>query len=302
MKRKLIALTLAAAMLAALAGCGPADPDDQPDPSSDIQESLPPFNPNGMVLVDQNLVRITIDEYREQENGDVELELDVENTSDRDLRISAASCAVNGYMTSVFADCQVAAGETAYSVGLIIYMGDLIELGLTDVADVALRFSLDGADGSHRLVDAARITTPLASLYDYDASLLQKALGDPEWISTGGYQLLLAANEDLYDQDGVCLLTACVLADRYGTRQLRLELSHSGLDQAVVSLGDVAVNGVTLDPGNLARYAVASRKRCLVNISLDYLVDENDPQVDLSQLREVSLSVNDTPVTISIPS
>ena len=301
MKTRPIALLLAASLVLTLAGCGKVDPDTQasPDPGAQETQASTPYDPRGTVLVDRDGLTVTLDEFRPHDDGTLDLELDLENSGNRDLSVSAANCSVNGYMAGVFFSCDVPAGGHAYEQALVIYIDDLTELGVTDVVDVALCFSLDTVDGSHTTVNAA-ITYPNAALYDYSSSLLQKALANPQWAADGGYQLLLAATEDLYDQDGVSLLTACVLSTPFGTRQLRLELDNRTGERTVVALGDVTVNGQTVYQGNLARCAIEPRKRYLTSIDLDYLLDQTGLEGE-DKLLEVGLTVNDVPVTVSVP-
>lgn len=302
MKQKWLTLCLAAALAAALAGCGKGGPAQSAQPTVDpqeVQQQQDEFDPRGIVLVDEGGLKITVGDLRQMDFG-IDVDLELENTSLQDLSVSAASSSVNGYMTGVYFFCQVPAQDTAQDTASI-YMDELSELGVTDLADLAISFTVDSQEGSGYSRTAPRsVTTPLAALYDYAASPLQSAMADPDWAQDNGYRVLCSAT-DLYDQDGVSLLSAFLVEDAFGVRQLRLELENSSLERAAVKVGNITLNGTALSGDNYGTYSIEAGKRYLSPIILDSLAASADPQGDYSQLREVGLCVNGTPIRLPIP-
>ena len=299
MKTKLLALCLLAALVAGLAGCGKADADPTAsvDPQ-EVEQQQDEFNPKGIVLMNEGGLTITVDDLR-QGDSVVELDLELENTSRQDLNVTVANCSVNGYMAGVYFDCTVPAEDSSWETATI-YIDDLAELGITDVADLALSFSIDAqaSGGGYTRTSPRSITMPRAALYDYSTSLLQQAMDDPEWIEANGYQILCAAT-DLYDQDAMALLSAYLVQDLWGDRYLYLELANSATGQTVADLGDITLNGAQLTQANYSRYTIDAGKRKLVTLSLEYLISQA-PQGDYDQLREVGFALNDTAIQLPI--
>ena len=296
-------------MLTALAGCAPAQSDmsddellgtlpDQVGMGNQSGLSQSDYTPNGTVLLDNGTLKITVDDLRVQEYGAVDVDLFLENTGDQSLTVSALNCSVNGYMVGASFYCDVSAQNDAQET-LILYTNEVAtELGLTDLADLSVSFSISAPDGSRTVTDPCTLTTPTASLYDY-SSLLLKALRDSNWIIADNHQLLYAATDPLYDQDGLSLPVACLVRNAFDERELKLELYNTAADKGLVELGNISLNSTVLSGESYSFYFIAPGKRYLATINLDDLAN-SDPQGDYSQLREISFTLNGEAVTITV--
>lgn len=254
--------------------------DAQISTASDV--TLPEFNENATidetVLLDQDDLKI-IATALEYDSYGVDLKLSLENNSDKTLAVSANTVgfsgnSVNGFMVlDGYFSCDIEPGKKANETATFAY--DQLQLfGINEIADIVLGIRVSDEDNKETLYTDCQLKTSIADTYAYDETAYQKTISGVAVQNTFGFTSSYFAAEDLYDADGVQIVSAALLTNRSGKRMVLLEAVNNGTEIKEVAAAGVAVNGLTVYDGSCAAATICSGKRGVIVVNLDDIFAE----------------------------
>lgn len=329
--RKFFAFVLGIAMMLSLAACGgkagAGRGESSPGSAAASGQTTGPAGQNGTefqatieetVLVDERDVKITATELRAA-NYAVELVLQLENNSGRDLKFHSGTLrynrnSVNGYMMDgLYVGADVPAGKKATET-VSIDKDDLLFHGITDIADIEMAFTISDSDYNDYLqTEPVQLKTSLGDSYDYAADPYQAAMSGGDIVAAlGGTQDYFAVDE-LYNEQGVRIVSEMFVKDRNGEPAVFVELENTSDRMATVRIKDICLNGLQLQSGSWSSDAINAGKRRVAALRPGSLLDLAywEPY-GLGALEEISFTLgledadgnalcDDAPITIAVP-
>lgn len=293
MKKKL-ALSLVTVML--LSACGSTAPEGasssgQPERSEPGTTSARPSGRDPVqfdssatieetVLVDENNVKITATELK-CTAYDVKLSLTIENNSDQDLSFysgtSGYNCnSINGYMVDDgYLNADIAAGKKANET-VSFSVDELILLGIRDIADIELGFSItDSSYNDYLQTGPRQLKTSVAESYDYEADTYRQAVEGGVLTAALGFTLDCDSEETVYDQRGIRVRSQTLVTNSSGEQALLVEVENTSPDMVYVSVSDVSINGLGVQSGNWSTDWISAGKRRIIAMNLSSMLDES---------------------------
>lgn len=203
------------------------------------------YNVEETVLVDENDVKITVTglTYRDY---DVVVNLIMENNSDKNLSFgsgmgSKSSSTANGYMFGGYLNTEVAPGQKVEDV--LYYGYDELQLcGITKIADLQIGFSIRDDEEEGFDTGLRQVKTKAADSYDYSISTFAEGIKDGSIESTLGYEVECFAEDTIYEQNDVKLLSKALLINKNGEKEAFLEVVNDSEKTVFVHGFDISVN------------------------------------------------------------
>lgn len=312
--KKSLAMLLAAILLL-LPACGPetsvrntssAPPVKQteaPAETGNYSNSSGPtveFNPSSAieetVLVDENDVKITATGIKYTAYA-VKLDLTIENNSSQNLSFYAGtlgySCnSVNGYMVDDgYLNTSVGPGKKSNET-VSFDANELTLLGLTDIADIELGFSITDDNFKDYLKTGPwQLKTSLVDSYNYTADTYRQAITDSDVAKQVGFTVAHHSEDVPFDQKDIRVVSQTLVTNSSGEQALLVEVENTSDDTVYVSVGDVALNGLGVQSGTWSTDWVGAGKRRVVSMNLSSMLDESYRKVfGLSEIGAVSYS------------
>lgn len=229
------------------------------------------------VLVDEAGVKITAKSLSYSDYS-AELDLQLENNSDRDLSFYAGTMgcsmnSINGYMIpDGYVGEDIAAGMMA-NVKMSYNLDQLSIYGIKDIADIGLGFQIKDENDDYLVTGPMEIKTSIADSYDYSKETYKEAM-DSNILKALGGSVDYRAEDVLYDEQGIKILSEYVVTNKDGEQSLFLEVQNSSDQNMNISATDAAINGITCASTAESEYIVAGKK-CVMSITLDNLLDRS---------------------------
>lgn len=274
--KKVIALLLTFAMLLTMTACGGSKGSTAPSenegtiqntaaPSQGVDhipETSPAQSTEGIgifnsgasitetVMYEENGVKITATGLSYSDYS-VELELTIENNSDKNLSIISGSAgyscnSINGCMVDGgYLNCDVAAGKKANDSIEFSY-DSLMLYGINEIADMEIGFDISDDEYNHTYTGPKQITTTAFDGYDYSTNHYQDTITSKAAMNTYGYEMVHFSKESLYDANGISLLSSGIMTNRNGNSILLLELENTTSNMVHLSTTDIAINGLVI--------------------------------------------------------
>lgn len=239
------------------------------DPSATIEET---------VLVDESDVKITATGLK-YTAYDVKLSLAIENNSDQNLSFYSGtlgySCnSVNGYMVDDgYLNADIAAGKKSNET-VSFSVDELTLLGISGIADIELGFNITDAQYNDYLLTGPRqLKTSIADSYDYEADTYRRSIADniPALGSTVDYD----SEEVVFDQKGIRVVSQTLVTNSSGEQALLVETENTTSDPVYISVGDVALNGLSVQSGTWSTDWISTGKRRIITMNLSNMLDES---------------------------
>ncbi len=307
--KKHISILLAIALILSLAACGtsndvppkesgnepvvipenaekPVDtdkPEETPEPTPEPPtDKLEAFSKTATieetVMVDESNVRITATGLT-YNNYAVELELTIENNSDKDLSFTSGSMgyscnSVNGMMVADgYLNCDVAAGKKAMDTISLSY--DALQLyGIQEIADIEIGFYTTDDDYNHTYFTPRQVTTSAYENHDYGWLSYQETITGAAAQNTFDYEIPFFATDKLYEQDGIVVVSQVLIKNADGEFSLLVELENQTQDLRIVSVSDIFINDLLVEGSRWSSDTIAPGKREVMDIELSSVLDE----------------------------
>ena len=224
----LATLLMVVTMLGVLSGCGSEDNDDtsgaktadngKNDKKEDVELSI-----EKTVLVDQDGIKVTATEVKEDEIFGKEINMLVENNTDKDVTVSCDDLIINNYMVTNLFVCSVSAGKKS-NEGLDISSTELKEENIENIGLIEMTFNVYDSD-SYDTIFKTDIVELKTSAYDNMDTISEKDMG-----------------EELYNADGIKIRAKMVKDDFFGD-SVRLFVENKMGKDIIIDCDELAVNG-----------------------------------------------------------
>lgn len=224
----LATLLMVVTMLGVLSGCGSEDNDDKSgaktsdngknDKKEDVELSI-----EKTVLVDQDGIKVTATEVKEDKIFGKEINMLVENNTDKDVTVSCDDLIINNYMVTNLFVCSVSAGKKS-NEGLGISSTELKEENIENIGLIEMTFNVYDSD-SYDTIFKTDIVELKTSAYDNMDTLSEKDMG-----------------EELYNADGIKIRAKMVKDDIFGD-SVRLFVENKMGKDIMIDCDELAVNG-----------------------------------------------------------
>ncbi len=229
------------------------------------------------VLVDEADIKITAKALT-YDSYSATLSLTLENNTDQDLTFYSNTyddCwnSINGIMADFYFSETVKAGKKANS-GVTFYTDDLMELGITDIADIEISFDVEDDDyETYFKSETFTIKTSIADSYVYPETPALSSLTNAYVLKEVDYSTLFYSEEPEGEGD-VAVVAKWLGTDWSDDTVLKMEV-HNGSDQRVIIKPRlIALNGLYLAASASSAY-IAPGKSGVVEMTLDYMIDSN---------------------------
>ncbi|NLI55246.1 MAG: zinc ribbon domain-containing protein [Clostridiales bacterium] len=180
------------------------------------------------VLLDQDGIRVTVTELREDEWLGPEIGVLVENKTERPITVQVRDVSVNGAMITPFFSCDVASGMQANGA-ISFYEADFEKAGITTLQSIELKMLAYDADSWETITLSGPVTIATNT-----------AGTETQRFDDSGYPLL--------DQNGLRVVVRGDAEESFWGKDIPVFLeNHTGCD-ITVQLRDVSVNGFMIDP------------------------------------------------------
>ena len=257
------------------------EPESQPDKPSDIQPES--FKTTATieetVLVDENDVKITATELSYTDYS-AELNLLIENNSDKNLSFISNSVgyscnAVNGYMVSDgYLGVDVAAGKKANES--VSFSTDMLTLyGITEIADMQIGFDIQDEEYEDFYTGVRQITTSAAESYDYTEERYKKAISSGIWEKAYQCSIDYYAEEELYNQNGVRIVSEALMTNRDGEKAVLVEIQNDSQEMVYGAISGIAVNGLTIQSTRWSGDFINPGTRRVVDLNITSMFDKS---------------------------
>ncbi len=302
--KKIAYLLLALAMIFALSACGNTTPAEsnstEPSPNAELpsstpdnfssQEGTPSSSTDKLaafskkatiaetILVDESNVRITATGLSYSSYA-AELELTIENNSDKDLcfisgSLSYSCNSVNGIMVAEgYLNCDVAAGKKAMDTISLSYAA-LQLYGIQEIADIEIGFYTTDSDYKHTYFTPRQVTTSVHDSYDYSKPRYQETITSAAAQNTFEYKIPFFATDKLYEKDGIVIASQALIRNSDGEQSLLVEVENQSQDTRNVSVSNIFINNLLVEGSRWSSDTIAPGKRAIIDIDLSSVLDE----------------------------
>lgn len=236
--KKIVSLTIAAALLISLAACGSPSKGNLQEPSDhgtnsgetekDTHTEKQDVTINETVLVDEANVKVTAKSINHSGMFGPEIKLLVENNSGKDLTFQCRNSSVNGYMIKHMMSIDVASGKKAND-SLTFMNTDLEASGIETIADVEFSLHIFTTEGWEDYLD-----TPLIQLKTSAAETYEYSFDD--------------SGDLAYSEDGIKVIVKGLSEDKsiFGP-SIVVYIENNSDKDITVQARDVSINGFMVE-------------------------------------------------------
>nr|MCR5688598.1 hypothetical protein [Lachnospiraceae bacterium] len=259
----------------------PEEPAESEDKYSAAENLFELFNKEAQieetVLYDENDVRIIADSLS-YGNDDAELNLTIENNSDRKLTILAGTLAydfnaVNRVMAhDGHLSAEVEPGQSAEEKMTFSYT-NLYFLGALEIAELQVGFGITDEEYNNFDTGPITIRTSLADSYDFDNRDYISNLKNPFAKMDYEYKLEHLNEGDIYNSDGVRILSEGYVINSEGHRALALEIKNDLDKDIYVHATDWSLNGEFIYGPVFLNEHITAGNRTIAVADLDSLIE-----------------------------
>ena len=258
--------------------------ESKPEKQEFIEEEKPivffPLQPSieETVLYDKDQIRIIAKDITYSKRS-ADISLVFENMTSKNLSFYSNTLAyncnsINGHMFSFgYVNEDVAAGQTV-ETKVSISGSELVLYGITDIADIELAFRIKD-DDNEILTGPCSIKTSLADTYDYSTVSLANGISDQRVQNEYGYSIISISDTKIYDSLGLSISSELVLESKDGEKLIALEVSNSGNELKYLSLGNISINGLTIEQSTWTTLAISPGKTGTLDFVVDGPVEES---------------------------
>ena len=286
--KRIISILMTLVLLAALTACGTAGDQSGSAVSSGEEteqapstEKLEPFCTTAVIeetlLTEENGVRITATELTYSAYS-ADLKLTIENNSGKNLSFTSGtlgySCnSINGMMVeSGYLNCDVSDGKK--SVETVSFDFASLQLyGIREIAELELGICASDEDYNETYFAPARIVTSAGA--EGAECRYRETITGAAAQNTFSYELLSFAEDQLYEEDGVAVLSQALIRNADGEEALMVEVENRAEELRVLSAGDISINGLQVERGIWSSTMVAPGKRAVIGIELENVLEKS---------------------------
>lgn len=269
------------------------------NPTSEVAETPKSLSTNAKieetVLVDESGIKIIANALNYTQYS-VDVDLTIENNTEKDLSFCCGtmgySCnSVNGYMTNDgYMNTKVGAGKKAKEV-ISFSVRDLAMMGIIDIADIEIGFDIeDDFYDTYLQTGPRQIRTSIAESYDYSIDSYQEAIVSDALATEYGYLVNHHAKEERYNQGGIHIVSETLITNSDGERSLLIETENTSSEPVYITIGDISINGLSLQNGIWVSDAVNVGKHCITSINLTSILERTRNMFGIEEIGEISFA------------
>ena len=242
-----------------------------------------------MVMYDEGDIKITATGLT-YSNYDVELELLIENNTEKDLSFISGSLgyscnSVNGYMTTDgYLNCDVAAGKKAND-SISFEYDKLMLYGIYEIADIEIGFDISDEDYDSIYTGPCQIKTSAYESYDYSNNHYQSSINNAVVMSAYEYDMMHFSTDCLYEDNGVKMLSQGIMVSADGEKLLLLEFENTTESNIYLRAGDISLNGLKVTDGTWTSEALNAGKKGILGIEITNVLEQEF--MDLFGMNEI---------------
>lgn len=234
------------------------------------------YNIEETVLVDESDVKITATGLT-YTNYSVEVNLLVENNSDKDLSIYTGSIgyspnAVNGYMLGGYMNAEVAAGKKT-NEKISYNFNELAVYGITKIADLQFGFEVKDEDYDGFRTEPRSVLTAAADSYDYSVNTYAESVNGGIAESIFDYEVNYFAEDVLYEQNGVSVVSQALMTNTDGEQAVFLEVVNNSEETVYVAGSSISLNGLIVSGRNWFNEMICPGMRKVIQLSVESMID-----------------------------
>lgn len=200
------------------------------------------------LLVDEKNIKITAKGLKADSFYGPEIQLLIENNTDKDLTVQTRASSVNGYMVDASMSAEVAAGKKAND-SLTFYSSDLELCGIETIAEAEWMFHIFTSDGWDTYLDTnlVQVETSAASEYNY------------QYDDSG---------TEIYNDNSIRIISKGIdrAASIYGPG-LQLYIENASSQSITIQVRNASVNGFMVD--TIMSEEVSAGKRACTDITFE---------------------------------
>lgn len=251
---------------------GSAEPEEESSEAGVAEENTPAESVTieETELYNEHDIVVTAKSYDAGGIFGPEVAVAIENNSDKNILVSTADLAVNGYMmNNSCLSCQVAAGKAANSE-ITLYRSDLDESGIETVGTMEFSIQVSDYDTWDEIDTSERITLNTS-------------------LAEGLVQPVDDSGDLIYDDNDVRVICKGLKEDAFWDGQVVFYIENNGSRSVSISADQVSVNGYMTDVSLWADLYAETK-----NVNGMYLLDvEEIETLDEIENIEFTLSIID---------
>lgn len=248
------------------------------------------------VMMDEGGVKITATGLN-YKNYAFELDILIENNSPKDLSFISGSMgyccnSINGIMVSDgYFTCDVPAGKKATDSISFSYDG-LMLYGINEVADIEIGFDISDDDYNHTYSGPRKVKTSIADSFNYTENRYQTAINSDQCKNTYNYSIEHFSAEELYNENGLKVVSAALMTNKDGDRALLLEAVNNSSEQVKLVTKQIGINGLLVESENWSNDTINPEKTCIIDVKLsDIMRDSYWDIYGIKEIGELSLDI-----------
>ena len=294
--RKYIPLLLALCLFLTAAGCGSnsspaadaaaAESEPLPLATTQIAEAatqtvqdtpLPAFQKTATleptVLYDENNLKITATELS-YNNYSAKLNILIENNSQKSMKFICESMAyscnsVNDYMIEDgYLNCTVEPGKKAND-SISFSIQELMLHGIYEISELEIGFDISDEDHNNIYTGPLHLQTSAFDQQKVKDTYYLDTLTNPGFMKEMEFSIPFTSQEVFYDENGIRILSACLLQNVDGEQVLIMEAENTTDDMIILSACNVSLNGLCTEPHRHTSLTMNPGKRGFLTISPD---------------------------------
>lgn len=241
------------------------------------------------VMLDEGGVKITATGLKYNSYA-FELELLIENNSSKDLSFISGSMgyccnSINGIMVSEgYLSCDVEAGKKATDSISFDYNG-LMLYGINEVADIEIGFDISDDDYNHTYSGPCQVKTSIADTFNYGENRYQTVINSDECKNTYNYTIEHFKAEELYNENGLKVVSAALMTNKDGDKALLLEAVNNSSEQISLVTKNIGINGLLVESENWSNDTINPDKTCIIDLKLSDIM--RDSYWDIYGIKEI---------------
>ena len=269
-----------------------SDDNDSQKPAEEPEEAVPVIDEGVFsatieetTLVDEQSVLIVAKKL-ECSDYSATLTVYMENNSDKTLKFRSWGQYINDYMMEYYLNEEIEPGMAA-NKKINYDIDELRMFGITDIAKIGIGFELEDDDyDQYLLSDMKEIPTSVFASYDSGKDSFENGIGSilPEYHAT----LIKSTDNVMGEVKGISFGKSYVIKNSDNSETTLLEISNKSGQDIYFAMSNITIDGITLSHGTWDSTAIASDKKAVMAINMEYLFDDYAAVLDFSTYGTVS--------------
>lgn len=246
------------------------------------------------IVYDNNGVRITASGIK-YNDSEVQLELLFENT-ERDMKhimAGTAGCpfnSVNGYMVpGGYINYDLYPGQEQLGVVKFSYQ-ELMMAGINRISNIGMVFEVDGDSGSI-YTGPVLIETKSGNHSGKNKGGYVKAIKSKLLQKAYGYTIDYLSSEEIYNENGVAIVSEMIMTNKDGERMLLLETRNDTDSILAVRSREIKINGSMAYEYVWDGIGLLPGCTGVMDISLDDIIDYGDWEGNKDNIEDIEVTI-----------